>query len=437
MREEVYKMDLNENSCILIKNGLVVDPKNNINEKLDVLIKDGIISKVGKDVKADGAEIIDAEGKVVAPGLIDLHVHFREPGYEYKEDIATGSAAAAHGGVTTVVCMPNTDPVVDNPAMIKYVMDRGREVGLTNVLTTGCITKGQKSQELAEIGELKNAGAVGVSDDGRPVLTPSLMRRALEYAKMFDIPVMSHSEDLDLVDGGAMNEGYMSTYLGLRGIPKCAESVAISRDVLIAEEVDGRLHVCHVSTKNSIDAIRRAKERGARITCETAPHYFSLTDKAVEGFNTNAKMNPPLRDDEDMDAVIEGLADGTIDAIATDHAPHDSDSKEIEFSLAANGIVGLETSLGLSYTNLVKTGKLTLSQLIEKMSVNPADIINIDRGNLGVGKTADVVIFDTENEYTVDISKFASKNNNCPYDGMKLYGRVDYTILGGKIVYKR
>lgn len=424
-------------SCILIKNGLVVDPANNIEDKLDILVRGGVIAEVGRDIKADDAEVINAENKVVAPGLIDLHVHFREPGYEYKEDIASGSAAAARGGVTTVVCMPNTLPVIDNSALVKYVIDRGREVGLTNVMTTGCITKGQRSEELSEIGELKNAGAVGISDDGRPVKSPSLMRRALEYAKMFDIPVMSHSEDLDLVDGGSMNEGYMSTYLGLRGIPKCAESVAITRDVLIAEEVGGRLHICHVSTKNSIDAIRRAKQRGANITCETAPHYFSLTEDAVDGFNTNAKMNPPLRDREDVEAVIEGLVDGTIDAIATDHAPHDSDEKEIEFSLAANGIVGLETSFSLGYTNLVRTGRLTLSQLIEKMSVNPSNIINIDRGSLAKGKAADISIFDVQNEYTVDINQFASKNNNCPYDGMKLFGRVEYTILGGKVVYKR
>ncbi len=422
---------------ILIKGGRVVDPKNNIDKIQDVLVKDGRIAKVAADIDEKADRVIDAGGKAVAPGLIDLHVHFREPGYEYKEDIETGSRAAARGGVTTVVCMPNTDPPIDNPALVKYVLDRGKEVGLTNVLTVGCVTKGRQSKELSEMGELKNAGAIGVSDDGSPVINPSLMRRALEYAAMFDLPVMSHSEDLDLVDGGSMNEGYMSTYLGLRGIPKCAESVAVTRDVLIAEEVGGRLHVCHVSTRNSIDAIRSAKKRGANITCETAPHYFSLTDKAVDGFNTNAKMNPPLRDEDDVNAVIEGLIDGTIDAIATDHAPHDKDEKDIEFEYALNGIVGLETSLALGYTNLVMSGKLSLSQLIEKMSANPADIIKIDKGTLGEGKTADIVIFDTEHEYEVDPEKFASKNHNCPYGGMKLRGRVDMTILGGKIVYER
>ncbi len=423
---------------LLIKNGLVVDPKNNLEKICDVLVEDGKIKSVGENIDAAGeeAEVIDAKGLVVAPGLVDLHVHFRDPGYEYKEDIETGSRAASQGGVTSVVCMPNTNPVIDNAALVKYVMDKGKEVGLTNVYTTACITKGLKSQELTEIGELKDAGAVGISDDGRPVLTPSLMRRALEYSKMFDIPVMSHSEDLDLVDGGCMNEGYMSTYLGLRGIPKCAESVAISRDVLIAEECGARLHVCHVSTRNSIDAIRQAKKRGAKITCETAPHYFSLTEKAVDGYNTNAKMNPPLRDDDDVAAVIDGLKDGTIDAIATDHAPHHYDEKELEFSLAMNGIIGLETSLPLGITKLVKTGELTLSQLIEKMSAAPAEIIGIDAGSLSVGAPADIAIFDMDNEYTVDVSKFASKGKNCPYDGMKLYGKVMYTVLGGRVVYK-
>lgn len=422
---------------LLIKNGRVVDPKNGVDEIRDILIDEGIIQKTGKSISDDAETVIDATGKIVAPGLIDLHVHFREPGLEYKEDIETGSRAAARGGVTTVVCMPNTNPVIDNGPLVEYVMNRGKKTGLVNVLTTGCISKGQKSGELSEIGELKAAGAVGISDDGRPVMTSSLMRRALEYAKMFDIPVMSHCEDLELVDGGSMNEGYMSTYLGLRGIPKSAESVAVTRDILIAEEVDGRLHICHVSTRNSIEAIRAAKKRGVRVTAETAPHYFSLTDKACEGFNTNAKMNPPLRDEDDIQAVIEGLQDGTLDAIATDHAPHHFDEKELEFDQALNGIVGLETSLAVGVTYLVKTGKLTMGQLIEKMSVNPAEIIGIDRGSLAEGKVADVVIFDAEKEYQVDVNEFASKGKNSPYDGFVLSGLVETTITGGKIVYQR
>lgn len=421
---------------ILIKGGLIIDPANKIEKIADILIEEGKIAKVADNIEEKNAEIIDAKGKVVAPGLVDLHVHFREPGLEYKEDIATGSRAAARGGVTTVVCMPNTNPVIDNGALVEHVMNRGKEEGLINVLATGCISKGQESGELSEIGELKDAGAVGITDDGKPVKSPSLMRKALEYAKMFDIPVMSHSEDLDLVDGGSMNEGYMSTYLGLRGIPKAAESVAVSRDLLIAEEVDGTIHICHVSTKNSIEAIRSAKKRGVKVTAETAPHYFTLTDKACDGYNTNAKMNPPLRDDEDVAAVIEGLVDGTIDAIATDHAPHHRDEKDIEFDLAANGIVGLETSLALGVTYLVKTGKLTMSQLIEKMSVNPSGIIGIDRGTLTEGSVADVVIFDAEKTYKVDVSKFASKGKNSPYDGYELYGRVEATVANGKIVYK-
>lgn len=421
---------------ILIKNGLVVDPANNIERIADLLIVDDVIKKVGENISDPDAKVIDATGKVVAPGLVDLHVHFREPGLEYKEDITTGSKAAAKGGVTTVVCMPNTNPVIDNRALVEFVMNRGREEGLVNVLTTGCISKGQKGEELSEIGELKSAGAVGLTDDGRPVKSSSLMRKALEYAKMFDIPVMSHSEDLELVDNGSMNEGYMSTYLGLRGIPKAAESVAVSREILIAEEVGGRLHICHVSTKNSIEAIRQAKKRGVNVTAETAPHYFTLTDKACDGFNTNAKMNPPLRDDEDVKAVIEGLKDGTLDAIATDHAPHHRDEKDVEFDQAYNGIVGLETSLALGVTYLVKTGKLTMSELIERMSLNPSRIIGIDRGTLSEGAKADVIIFDNDNKFKVDVSKFESKGKNSPYDGYELYGRVETTITSGKIVYQ-
>lgn len=419
----------------IIKGGRVIDPSQQLDEVLDILIDDGRIAALGKGLAAENAEVIDAGGKVVAPGLIDLHVHFREPGLTYKEDIASGSRAAARGGVTTVVCMPNTDPVVDHPALVKYVMEKGRAVGLTNVLTTGCITKGMKSEELSEIGDLKEAGAVAITDDGRPVLSSGLMRRALEYAKMFDMPVMSHSEDLSLVDGGSMNEGETSTRLGLRGIPKTAESVAVSRDVLIAEETGARLHVCHVSTKNSIEAVRAAKKRGAKITCETAPHYFSLTDKACEGFCTNAKMNPPLRDAEDVAAVIEGLIDGTIDAIATDHAPHHRDEKEVEFDKALNGIVGLETSLPLGITHLVRPGKLTLSQLIEKMSTVPAKIIGIDRGSLQQGKIADLVLFDPEEKYVIHGDDFASKGRNTPFDGHEVYGKVLMTISEGKVVY--
>lgn len=421
---------------LLIKNGLVVDPKNNINSVMDILVNDGIIEKIAPSITDTADEVYDANGKVVASGLVDLHVHFRDPGLEYKEDIYSGSRAAAKGGVTSVVCMPNTKPPIDSAALVQYVTNKGKDAGLINVLTSGCISKGQKGAELAEIGELKEAGAVAITDDGRPVESSSLMRKALEYAKMFDIPVMSHSEDLDLVDNGSMNEGAVATAMGIRGIPKAAESVAISRDILIAEEVDGRLHLCHVSTKNSIEAIRAAKKRGAKITAETAPHYFSLTDKACEGFNTNAKMNPPLRSQEDVDAVIEGLQDGTLDAIATDHAPHHIDEKNLEFDLAYNGIVGLETSLALGITYLVKTGKLTMSQLIEKMSSNPSEIIKIDRGNLGIGKAADIVIFDPESKYTVKTADFVSKSKNSPYDGFELYGKINMTICNGKIVYQ-
>lgn len=422
---------------LLIKNGHVIDPQNGLDAVRDIYVADGVIEAVGERIEREADTVIDATGKIVAPGLVDLHVHFREPGYEYKEDIASGSRAAAKGGETTVVCMPNTLPVIDNKPMVQYVINRGKEVGLCNVLTVGCISKGQKGKELAEIGELKDAGAVGLSDDGRPVTSSSLMRKALEYAKMFDMPILSHSEDLDLVDGGSMNEGFMSTYLGLRGIPKAAESVAVTRDILIAEEVGGRLHLCHVSTRNAIAAVRAAKARGVKVTAETAPHYFSLTDRACDGFNTNAKMNPPLRDEDDVLAVIEGLEDGTLDAIATDHAPHHRDEKELEFDKASNGIVGLETSLALGVTYLVKTGKLSMSQLIQKMSSNPAKIIGIDRGTLGVGKAADIVIFDADAEFSVDVNRFASKGKNSPYHGAKLFGQVETTVCGGKIVYQR
>ncbi len=420
----------------IIKNGFVVNPAKGFAGKSDILINYGVIERVAENINDLDAKIIDAEGMIVAPGLVDLHVHFREPGYEHKEDIESGSRAAAKGGVTTVLCMPNTNPPIDNAALVEYVINRGKRAGLINVLTTGCITKGLGGTEITEMAELKDSGAAALSDDGRPVASAVIMKRALEYAKMLNMPIMAHCEELDLVDGGSMNEGLTSTYLGLRGIPKSAESAAVSRDILLAEELGAQLHICHVSTKNSIEAVRAAKARGARITAETAPHYFTLTDKAVDGFNTNAKMNPPLRDDEDVEAIIEALCDGTIDSIATDHAPHHVDDKRIEFEKAANGIVGLETSLALSYTYLVKSGRMTLLDLIDRMSTAPAKIINSDRGTLNIGAPADIVIFDAESEFEVNVKDFESKGKNSPYDGYKLYGKVVRTITGGKTVYK-
>lgn len=420
----------------IIKNGFVVNPAKNFAGKADILINYGVIERVAENIDDYDAKVIDAEGLIVAPGLVDLHVHFREPGYEHKEDITSGSRAAVKGGVTTVLCMPNTNPPIDNAALVEYVINKGKKTGLVNVLTTACITKGQKGEELTEMAELKEAGASAFSDDGKPVSSSMIMRRALEYSKMLDMPIMSHSEDLALVDNGSMNDGYTATLLGLRGIPKSAESAAVSRDILLAEELDARLHICHVSTKNSIEAVRAAKARGARITAETAPHYFTLTDKACDGFNTNAKMNPPLRDDEDVEAIICGLCDGTIDSIATDHAPHHIDDKRVEFEKAANGIVGLETSLALGYTYLVKTGRMSLIQLIDCMSTKPAAIIGSDRGTLNVGAPADIVLFDINNEFTVNVDEFETKGKNSPYDGWKLFGKVRRTINGGKTVYR-
>lgn len=420
----------------IIKNGFVVNPAKNFAGKADILINYGVIERVAENIDDYDAKVIDAEGLIVAPGLVDLHVHFREPGYEHKEDITSGSRAAVKGGVTTVLCMPNTNPPIDNAALVEYVINKGKKTGLVNVLTTACITKGQKGEELTEMAELKEAGASAFSDDGKPVSSSMIMRRALEYSKMLDMPIMSHSEDLALVDNGSMNDGYTATLLGLRGIPKSAESAAVSRDILLAEELDARLHICHVSTKNSIEAVRAAKARGARITAETAPHYFTLTDKACDGFNTNAKMNPPLRDDEDVEAIICGLCDGTIDSIATDHAPHHVDDKRVEFEKAANGIVGLETSLALGYTYLVKTDRMSLIQLIDCMSTKPAAIIGSDRGTLNVGAPADIVLFDINNEFTVNVDEFETKGKNSPYDGWKLFGKVRRTINGGKTVYR-
>ena len=423
---------------ILIKNGRVIDPANGIDKITDIYVENGVISEVGADPDLEGVEmeVIDASGMCVAPGLVDMHVHLREPGQEYKEDIESGTLAAAFGGVTSVACMPNTDPVVDNEAIVSFIKTKAEEVGYVNVFPIGAVSKGLEGKYLAEIGEMVFAGAVAVSDDGMPVVNSGLMRRAIEYSEMFDIPVISHCEDPALGEGD-MNEGAVATSMGLRGISRAAEEVMAARDILVAEAVGGRVHIAHISTRGTVDIIRKAKERGVRVTCETCPHYFSLTEEACLGFNTNAKMNPPLRTADDVEAIKEGLKDGTIDCIVTDHAPHHPDEKNCEFAAAKNGIVGLETSLGLGIKNLVKTGVLTMSELIEKMSVNPSQILGISKGSLGEGKCADIVIFDPDKEWTVDITKLHSKGKNSPYDGFELWGKPEYVIVGGEIVMKR
>lgn len=422
---------------ILIKGGRVVDPANNIDKVADIYINDGIIEKLGTGIDIDGVdEIIDANGFIVAPGLVDMHTHLREPGFEYKEDIETGTSAAAMGGFTSVACMPNTEPPIDNAAIVEFIKSRSNAVGKVNVYPIGCISKGQKGEELAPIGELKYAGAVAISDDGRPVENALLMKRALQYANTFDISVISHCEDLSLVDSGSANEGFMATSLGLRPITPAAEEVMVARDVLLAENEGVRVHIAHISTRRSVEIIRNAKARGVKVTCETCPHYFTLTEQAIDGFNTNAKMNPPLRSKEDVDAIIEGLRDGTIDVIATDHAPHHIDEKNCEFALASNGIVGLETSLPLSVTYLVDTGVLTMGELVTKMSLNPAKILGLSKGSLAENALADVVIFDDKEEFKVDVSTFKSKGKNSPYNGFELKGKVKYTIVNGKIIVK-
>ena len=421
---------------MLIKGGRVIDPSRNIDDTLDILVEEGKIKEVGKGLKAPGAETVDAKGMLVVPGLIDMHVHLRDPGLEYKEDILTGTRAAAAGGFTSIACMPNTKPVNDNKTVTAYILDKARREGVVNVFPIGAITQGSKGEALAEMGELKESGCVAVSDDGHPVANAELMRRALEYARGMEIMVISHAEEKALVGEGVMNEGFTATELGLKGIPRVAEDIATVRDVLLAEYTASPLHVAHVSTAGSVRVIRDAKARGVRVTCETAPHYFSLTDDAVRGYETNAKMNPPLREADDVAAIKAGLADGTIDAIATDHAPHHIDDKDIEFNLALNGIIGLETSLPLSL-GLVTEGALELKALVEKMSCNPAKILGLDRGTLQQGAPADITVIDPDREWVVTAELLASKSKNSPWLGTTMKGCAAYTIVGGKIVYKR
>ena len=422
---------------LLIKGGRVIDPSQGIDGAVDILIEGGVVKELGKGLKAPaGIETIDAKGLLVTPGLIDMHVHLRDPGHEYKEDIVTGTRAAVAGGFTSVCCMPNTSPVADNKAVVGYIINKARAEGLANVFPVGAITQGLNGERLAEMGELKEAGCVAVSDDGRPVANAELMRRALEYARGMGILVISHAEEPALVGDGTMNEGFTSTELGLKGIPRVAEDIATARDVMLAEYTNSPIHIAHVSTRGSVRIIREAKARGVMVTCETAPHYFTLTDDAVRGYETNARMNPPLREAEDLAAIKEGLKDGVIDAIATDHAPHHIDEKDVEFDAAANGIIGLETSLPLSL-RLVDEKVLDLKGLVEKMSCNPARILGIPCGSLRAGATADITIIDPSIEWSVEKEKLASRSKNSPFLGERMKGAAVYTILAGKIVYKR
>jgi dihydroorotase len=423
---------------ILIRGGRVIDPSRNSDGIADVLLQDGRVTAVGTNIAVEeGVQVIDARGKVVAPGLIDLHVHLREPGQEDLETVATGAMAAAAGGFTAVCAMPNTDPVLDNQGAIGFVISQAQKAAKARVYPIGTISLGQKGEQLAEMGELVGAGAVAVSDDGKPVMSSHLMRTALEYAKTFGIPVADHCEDMSLARGGAMHEGIVSTRLGLKGIPAAAEEIMVARDIILAELTGGHVHLCHMSTRGSVSLIRRAKDMGLKVTAEATPHHFTLTHTACEGYNTNAKMNPPLREDPDREAIRQGIKDGTIDVIATDHAPHHYDAKEREFDDAPNGILGLETAFGLAVTELVEPGLITLPQLIYRMSTHPARIFNLPGGTLTVGAPADLVILDPAARWTVDPSTFFSKSRNTPFTGRTLTGRTDLTIVRGRVVYDR
>lgn len=422
---------------LLIKNGRVIDPSQKLDDTLDVVVENGLVKEIGKGLKAPaGAETIDATGKYVVPGLIDMHVHLRDPGLEYKEDIVSGTRAAVAGGFTSVCCMPNTKPTIDNKAIASYIINKAKAEGSCNVFPVGSITYGLSGERMSEMGELKESGCVAVSDDGRPVKNSELMMRSLQYAAGIGIMVISHAEELELVGEGTMNEGYTSTELGLKGIPRVAEDIATARETMLAEYTGTPIHIAHVSTKDSVRIIREAKARGVKVTCETAPHYFTLTDDAVRGYNTNAKMNPPLREAADVAAIKAGLNDGTIDAIATDHAPHHEDEKDVEFNVAMNGIIGLETSLPLSL-QLVDNGVLTLNQLIEKMSCKPSNILGLQRGTLAAGAVADITLIDPACEWVVEADKLASKSKNSPWLGQKMKGAAAATIVGGKLVYQR
>jgi dihydroorotase len=421
---------------MLIEGGTVIDPAGGFEGPADLVIEDGKIAEIVKPgAGPSDAEIVAATGCVVCPGLVDIHTHLREPGYEYKETIASGSRAAAAGGVTSIACMANTDPVNDNGSVTEFILKQARANAVVRVHPIGAVTRDQKGEVLAEIGDMREAGAVALSDDGSVVANSDLMRRGLEYAKTFGLCVVTHSEDMSLVGEGVMNEGFVSTELGLPAAPHEAEEIMIFRDVTLAALTGARVHIAHVTTAGGVAIIREAKRRGIAVTAETCPHYITLTDDAVRTFDTNTKVNPPLRTEQDVDAVIAGLADGTIDAIASDHAPHVSDDKEVEFIYAKSGMIGLETLLPLSLA-LVEAKKLSMKGLVRALTAAPAGVIGIEAGTLKKGAAADVTVFDPRQEWVYDVSKSFSKSRNTPFAGGAMRGRVRFTIVGGKVVYR-
>ena len=421
--------------ALLIRGGRLIDPAQGLDDMLDLLIEGGKVARVGKGLKANGAETLDAKGKVVCPGFIDLHVHLRTPGQEHKETIATGSRAAVRGGFTTLCTMANTDPVVDSPTVVEYVKGEAAKVGLVNILPFGAVTVGLKGETLTEMGQLHQAGAAGFSDDGMPVASAGVMRRALEYSRMTGLPIVSHCEDKALSGHGVVHEGKTAARLGLAGIPAESETVMIARDLLLAEGTGGRLHVAHVSTAAGVELIRAAKKRGVRVTAEVTPHHLTLTGEALNTYDARFKMNPPLRDQGDLEALREGLRDGTLDAIATDHAPHSLAEKEADLAQAPFGVVGLETALAVLMTELVHRGAATLPQLISALTRGPAKALGSERGTLAAGSAADVTIFDPDADWVVEAGSFASKGINSPFLGWRVKGRVTDVLVGGRRVY--
>ena len=422
----------------VIKNGTVIDPRNGINAKLDIVIEDKLIAEVIENADVSGADcVIDAVGKLVMPGLVDMHCHLREPGQTKKETIASGTRAAAAGGFTSVACMPNTDPVNDSPIITKYIIDRAKEAGYANVYPVGSITKSLKGEELSPVGQMKEAGAVAVSDDGKPVNNANLMRLAMQYASQFGIKVISHCEDMTLVNGGAMDDGSVATAMGIRGITRAAEEVMIAREIILAETYGLSVHIAHVSTKGGVQLIKEAKARGVKVTAETAPHYLFGTSELCSDFNTSAKVNPPLREEQDRLCLIEALKTGVVDCIATDHAPHTADDKNCDFDSAAFGISGIETAFPICYTVLVDGGIMPIDRLVYIMSAAPAEILGINAGSLSIGAPADIFITDCSECFEIEPESFMSKGKNTPFKGRTVKGRSFMTICGGKITYRR